>query len=58
MGFVMLLNLYLLRGGLFRVVALVLIAGLLGIVGLGIWSLEASQPQPTHTHHAAHRAAR
>jgi len=54
MRLLLLLNLFLLRGGVYRVVALAFIAGVIGLLGLGIWSLKASQPQQYHVIHRAH----
>jgi hypothetical protein len=51
MRVLLLLNLFILRGGVYRMIALAFIAGVIGLLGLGIWSLEASQPQQTHVIH-------
>ena len=51
MRLLLLLNLFILRGGVYRVVALAFIAGVIGLLGLGIWSLKASQPRHNHVVH-------
>ena len=48
MRLLLLLNLFILRGGLYRMIALAFIAGVIGLLGLGIWSLKASQTQHAH----------
>ena len=48
MRLLLLLNLYILRGGVYRMIALAFLAGVIGLLGLGIWSLEASQPPSAH----------
>lgn len=48
MRLLLLLNLFILRGGVYRMIALTFIAGVIGLLGLGIWSLKASQPQHAH----------
>ena len=53
MRLLLLLNLFILRGGVYRVVALAFIAGVIGLLGLGIWSLKASQPQHNQVVHGA-----
>ena len=57
MRLLLLLNLFILRGGVYRVVALAFIAGVIGLLGLGIWSLKASQPQQNHVVHRAQSPA-
>ena len=51
MRLLLLLNLFILRGGIYRVIALAFIVGVIGLLGLGIWSLKASQPQQVHVVH-------
>ena len=51
MRLLLLLNLFILRGGVYRMIALAFIAGVIGLLGLGIWSLKASQPQQAHVIH-------
>jgi hypothetical protein len=51
MRLLFLLNLFMLRGGVYRVIALAFIAGVIGLLGLGIWSLKASQSPHTHVVH-------
>jgi hypothetical protein len=51
MRLLLLLNLFILRGGVYRMIALALMAGVIGLLGLGIWSLKASQPQQRHVVH-------
>ena len=51
MRLLLLLNLFILRGGVYRVIALTFIVGVIGLLGLGIWSLKASQPQQVHIVH-------
>jgi len=53
MRLLLLLNLFMLRGGVYRIVALLFIAGVIVLLGLGIWSLKASHPQHTHAVHGA-----
>jgi hypothetical protein len=58
MKLLLLLNLFMLRGGVYRAIALAFIVGVLGLVGLGIWSLKAAQPQHQNAvHHSAARPA-
>lgn len=51
MRLLLLLNLFMLRGGIYRAIALAFIAGVIGLLGLGIWSLKASQGQHAHVVH-------
>jgi hypothetical protein len=51
MRLLFLLNLFMLRGGVYRVIALAFIAGVIGLVGLGIWSLKASHTPQAHVLH-------
>ena len=53
MRLLLLLNLFILRGGIYRIVALLFIAGVIVLLGLGIWSLKASHPQQNHVVHGA-----
>jgi hypothetical protein len=55
MRLLLLLNLFMLRGGVYRVIALAFIVSVIGLIGLGIWSLKASQPPQVHIVHGGQK---